>query len=234
MDPCNNYLFVDVNGDIRYLNRGKVPIRSPYNAWLPVPGWTGEHEWDGYIPFTQLARIQNPNNGYIVTANNRIVDSDYPYYIALEYAPEYRARRIVERFHGLPKASVEDMLSVHAERVSIPALAYLPVINKIEVTSEEDKTAQKVLEIWNGSMESDSVAATIFSAFRIKLHERIMQNLFGGLADEAMVSGGRGAPRHMSQLGSRLVSHVVRGNTELLQEGELWEEVVEEAFIAGL
>jgi len=234
VDPCNNYLFVDGNGNIRYLNRGKVPIRSPYNAWLPVPGWTGEHEWDGYIPFDQLARIENPKNGYIVTANNRIIDADYPYYIALEYAPEYRARRIVERIKVLSKASVEDMLRVHSERVSIPASAYLPVINKIEVTIEEDKIAQKILELWDGSMDSDSVAATIYSAFRIKLHDRIMGNLFGDLSDQALVSGGRGAPRHVIQLGSHLVSHVVRGDTGLLQKGEFWEEVVKDAFIGGL
>ena len=97
VDPCNNYVFVDVYGDIRYLNRGKVPIRSMDNAWLPVPGWDGDHEWSGYIPFDQLARSTNPENGFIVTANNRIVNEDYPHYIALEYAPEYRARRIIER-----------------------------------------------------------------------------------------------------------------------------------------
>ena len=44
VDPCNNFVFGDIQGDIGYLNRGKVPIRSIANAWLPVPGWTGEHE----------------------------------------------------------------------------------------------------------------------------------------------------------------------------------------------
>ena len=41
VDPCNNLLFADVDGNIGYLNRGKVPLRSIANAWLPVPGWTG-------------------------------------------------------------------------------------------------------------------------------------------------------------------------------------------------
>jgi penicillin G amidase len=47
VDPCNNFVFADVHGNIGYLNRGKVPMRSMANAWLPVPGWTGEHEWQG-------------------------------------------------------------------------------------------------------------------------------------------------------------------------------------------
>jgi penicillin amidase len=119
VDPCNNFLFADVHGNIGYLNRGKVPLRTMANAWLPVPGWTGEHEWQGYIPFEALARSRNPDTGYIVTANNRIVGEDFPYYIALDFAPDYRARRILERVKGMSGASVDDMASVHAERVSI-------------------------------------------------------------------------------------------------------------------
>jgi len=50
-----------------------------------VPGWTGEYEWDGFVPFEELARIRNPDTGYIVTANNRIVGEDYPHYINLSF-----------------------------------------------------------------------------------------------------------------------------------------------------
>ena len=56
VDPCNNFMFADVGGNIGYLNRGQVPIRSMANAWLPVPGWTGSQAWDGIIPFEELAR----------------------------------------------------------------------------------------------------------------------------------------------------------------------------------
>jgi penicillin G amidase len=45
VDPVNNFLLADVHGNIGYLCRGEVPIRSRQNAHLPVPGWTGEHEW---------------------------------------------------------------------------------------------------------------------------------------------------------------------------------------------
>src|SRR5690606_3421025 len=51
VDPCNNLIMGDTSGSIAYLNRGRVPLRDESNYWLPVPGWTGEHEWDGYIPF---------------------------------------------------------------------------------------------------------------------------------------------------------------------------------------
>ena len=70
VDPCNNLLFADTHGDMGYLCRGRIPIRSKVNGWLPVPGWTGEHEWEGYIPFEELPISINPPEGYIATANN--------------------------------------------------------------------------------------------------------------------------------------------------------------------
>ena len=44
VDPCNSFTMGDVHGNIGYLHRGRVPIRNRANGWLPVPGWTGEHE----------------------------------------------------------------------------------------------------------------------------------------------------------------------------------------------
>ena len=234
VDPCNNYLFVDVDGDIKYLNRGKVPLRSMDNAWLPVPGWDGDHEWSGYIPFDQLPRSTNPENGFIVTANNRIVDEDYPHYLALEYAPEYRARRIIERLLELGNATVEDMTSIHSEKTSIPALIYLEILKQIVPSGQIANNAKKILVEWNGSMDSDSVAATIYSAFRLKLHDRVFRNLFGSLADEALVAGGRGAPRHVSQLASDLVMDANTRNDSLLPDGENWKSIAAEAYRDGI
>ena len=57
------------------------------NAWLPVPGWTGEYEWTGLVPFEEMPRARNPEQGFIATANQRIVGPDFPHYISLDYAP---------------------------------------------------------------------------------------------------------------------------------------------------
>src|SRR5436305_1602604 len=45
VDPVNNFVFADVHGAIGYRTRGQVPIRPMANAWVPVPGWDGAHEW---------------------------------------------------------------------------------------------------------------------------------------------------------------------------------------------
>lgn len=232
VDPCNNFVFADVHGDIGYLNRGQVPIRSMTNAWLPVPGWTGEHEWQGNIPFEKLARLNNPDTGFIVTANNRIIGNDYPYYIGLNYVPEYRAKRIYQRLKDLPAASVEDMGSVHMERISIPAAILIQRLSEIEIETKDGltKTAKEILMQWDGSMDRDAVAPTIYATVRIYLMKKIINHHMGSLCDEMFTSTGRGAPRHLSELTSLIFSHIRDDDTSLLPPGTDWPELLSEAF----
>ncbi|MCH7802241.1 MAG: CocE/NonD family hydrolase, partial [Chloroflexi bacterium] len=234
VDPCNNFVFGDTQGNIGYLNRGQVPLRSMANAWLPVPGWTGEHEWEGSIPFEELTRISNPDNGFIVTANNRIVGKDYPHYIALDFAPEYRARRVYDRLKDMTDATVEDMAAVHSEIISIPAQVYSEIIARTPPRNERSTIAKGHMAGWDGSMDKDSVAPTIYSAFRQQLHRQVINHLLGPLADQALGAGGRGAPGHIRNLSSLLVTHAQNGDESLLPPGKNWNSLVASAFADGV
>ena len=216
VDPCNNFVFADVHGDIGYLNRGKVPIRPMANAWLPVPGWTGDCEWRGMIPFEELARVRNPRDGLIVTANNRIVNADYPHYIALDFAPDYRAQRIFDRLSELDKATVEDMAAIHADTVSIPAQVYARFIANMDAPSD-DRTAalRDILREWDGDMSRDLAAPTIYSAVRAELQGIVYSGILGGLYEDAVSANGRGAPSHLRQLASLIVSDLWSGRAAL-------------------
>ena len=233
VDPCNNFLMADVHGDIAYLNRGQVPIRSMANAWLPVPGWTGEHEWQGHIPFEELARRKNPETGYIVTANNRIVGKDYPHYIALDFAPEYRARRIIERLRLIVDANVEDMAAVHAERVSIPARVYAELLERVEPRNDYAAVAKRKLQGWDGTMDRHLVAPTIYSAFRYRLHRAIAAYLLEGVVDEVFSANGRCAEGQLRYLWSWLVTKAQENDTSLLPSGADWESLAAEALADG-
>jgi penicillin amidase len=235
VDPCNNFLFVDVHGNIGYLNRGKVPIRPIQNAYLPVPGWTGEYEWNGFIPFEKLARSKNPETGYIVTANNRIVGKDYPYYITLDFAPEFRARRITERLGKIVRATVEDMASVHAERASIPGRAYAKLISQIGPLDELSERAKEKLAGWDGTMDRDAVAPTIYSAFRIRLNRVVIERLLGKtLTDEAWSATGRGGSSHVRQLATLFVKMAEENDASFLPPGTDWKGLMARALAEGV
>jgi len=230
VDPCNNLVSADVHGNIAYLHRGQVPIRSMSNAWMPVPGWSGDHEWQGSIPFEKLSRLRNPSTGFIVSANNRIPDQKYPYYIALSYAPEYRARRIYERLENLTGATMEDMRSIHGDSISIPAQVFIKLIAEAKLTNEFSIKAQSMLVRWNGAMERDAVAPTIYSAFRVKLLHKIIGSRMGPLVDVMFNSTGRGAPRHLGELASQIVHQAKTGDAAFLPQGVTWGSIAGEAL----
>lgn len=233
IDPCNNFVFADVGGSISYLNRGRVPIRSEANHWLPVPGWTGEHEWQGFIPFEEVPYIQNPKDGILVTANNKIAGKEYQYHLSLDYAPEYRYRRIYDRLELINNSRVEDMQDIHAERMSIPAATLIPLLLKVVPLDKQSKRAMEHLKSWDFSMESDAVAPTVYSAFRLKLTEKLIRHLVGSPAEdllgaEAFLSG------NMHQLEAAFVAKANGDDTSLLPQGKSWMELMAEALKEGV
>ena len=239
VDPANNFLFADVDGNIGYLSRGEIPIRSGQNARLPVPGWTNDHEWQGNIPFEEMPRSINPTEGYIVTANNKPVDDDYPYYISSEFTPGFRAERVREALLALAKPTAADMARVHSERVSIPALAYINFLkaNRAEIRTRDSDTARalQILLGWSGSMDAGDVAPTIYSAFRDALLRRIYRhNLGEKLTDEAWHPANRGTGAFMGRVKTQLIYLFPEDDRRLLPEGENWVSMMSEALAEGV
>ena len=234
VDPANNFVFADVEGNTGYLLRGKIPIRTIANAWLPVPGWTGEHEWQKYVEFDEMPRLHNPKNGYIVTANNKIISDDYPHYLALDNAPEFRARRITSRINALGKVTVEDMTQIQADQISIPALFYLKHLANVSPLDDPSREAHALLMSWDGNMQKGSVAATIYSAFRIHLDGMIIRPLLGSLANEALGGTGRGGAGHAGRLRAHLLKLISEDDLSVLPKGETWLSTMSKALAESL
>ena len=235
VDPCNNLVYADVRGSIGYLNRGKVPIRSMTNAWLPVPGWTGEHEWEGVIPFEQLPRVREPDTGYIVTANNRIVGEGYPYYISLDSAPEFRARRITHRLLQLSRATVADMAAIHADKASIPAKVYTSLLAHAQPQAELTRKAKEKLNTWDGTMAPDGVAPTVYSAFRDRLDRMLWEHSLGApLLQETINGAARGGQVHLRRLSALFLNMAQESDTSLLPPGADWETLLSQALAEGV
>ena len=231
VDPCNNLLFADIHGNMGYLCRGRIPIRSRVNGWLPVPGWIGEHEWEGDIPFDELPVSINPPEGYIATANNRPVGDDYPHYIAIDFTPEFRVRLVTEGLKSLHRPTAEDMEQVHAQRVSIPALAYLGVVKQIDPKDAAIKAAKHLLLDWNGEMNANQVQPTIYSAMRDAMLKEVLEtNLTEKLAYDAWHPADRGLGSFSNRLKARLVAMIEQDDRSLLPEGDTWPTAVARAL----
>jgi penicillin amidase len=169
VDPCNNLLMADAHGTIGYLHRGRVPARGASNGWVPVPGWTGDNEWDGDVAFEDLPRLRDPDAGFISTANNRVCGVGYPHYLGMDYSPPNRARRVYERLAALDVATAADMESIHADRVSIPARAVVEAAARMRARGGPAEEARRLLVGWDRSMEPGSAAAAVYASLRDEL-----------------------------------------------------------------
>src|SRR5262249_42734437 len=149
--------YADIAGNIGYIMAGTIPIRSQGLALVPSPGWTGTHEWTGYIPFDELPQTFNPEQHFIVTANNRLVDYNYPYYITHEWLNGYRAQRIRDLLTSQEKLNLADMVAIQADYYSIPASEIMPYLLKLQGKTGLEKAALVMLRTWDCVLAPDSV-----------------------------------------------------------------------------
>ncbi len=178
--PPQNVVYADVEGNIGYVMAGAIPVRSQGQHLLPLPGWTGEYEWTGYIPFDELPQAYNPQQHFIVTANNRVIDDSYPYYITNEWLNGYRAQRIRDLLTSKDRLSPADMATIQADQYALPALEIVPHMLRIQPQSPLEKAALDILRTWDYMLAPDSVGATVYEMFLLKLQLIIFGTVFGG------------------------------------------------------
>ncbi len=181
--PGQNMIYADDGGNIGYQCTGLYPVRRKGDGTLPVPGWTSEHDWDGWVPFEELPWSVNPASGYLATANNRIHGDNYPHLIGHDFLPPFRARRIVQMLTAERTHSQETFARMQMDTRSIPAAEILPLLLEVEPTSDEQKEALAQLEEWDCDLTPDSAAAAIYQVWskhiaRATLLPKIGEELF--------------------------------------------------------
>jgi penicillin amidase len=191
--PSQNFVYADVDGNIGYQAPGRIPIRASGDGSMPVPGWTGEYEWTGTIPFAELPRAFNPPEGYIVTANNEVVAPDFPHFLGMDWDPGYRARRIISLIEADPSLSVADMQAIQMDSTPAWAESVLPYV--LDLSTPDPRLAEAIglLRGWDGRASRDSAGAALFEAFRLHLvretfADDLGQHLFQRAQGNLMVS----------------------------------------------
>lgn len=231
VDPVNNFVSADVDGAISYRTIGTIPIRALANAWGPVPGWTGEHDWHGTLAYDDLPRVKDPDGGVLVTANQRIVDADYPHFLGLDYARPDRAIRIRARLDELESATVDDMAAVHRDRQSLAAGVWVEHLLTLTGADEWERDALDRLRAWDRTMDADSVAATVYVVTRDAVgkwvtHQASLAPLRAPLVDEP---SGTFQPLEL-RVWAMLTALLAADDRTLLPGGSTWSD----ALAAGL
>lgn len=197
--PSQNLTYADVDGNIGYQMPGNIPIRvEGHTGLLPVPGWTGEYEWQGYIPFEQQPFAFNPPEGYIATANNAVVGPEYPYSISRYWAYGERAQRIAEMIEEAPgPISIAYIQEIHGDNVDVAAEPLVQVILSLSLDDTNLKSARAILNGWDYQMDMDSAPAALYAVFWKHLNAATLDDDY---PEDTPPDGGRATREFMRQL----------------------------------
>jgi penicillin amidase len=163
--PPQNAVYADASGTIGFIVIGHIPIRKSGDGWLPVPGWTGDYDWQGVIPFDALPQATNPVSGHFVSANNKIVPDSYPYFISRDWDVPDRMERISELLEATPRQSPDASAAIQADTLSIMAQHLVPLMTKISPSTDMGREAVQRLQQWDFHMDADRVEPLLFIAW---------------------------------------------------------------------
>ena len=164
-----NIIYADVQGNIGLQLTGLVAKRKIPGYYL-LPGDTSYYDWTGFVPFDSLPYVFNPDNGVIVSANNKS-SNNVDYYITQYYFQDYRYNRIHELLTACDTIDREYMAIVQSDQVSKMAQKFLPaMIKELKKLNSKNPNYSKIIDYlssWDGNMSPNSVSALFFEQFNL-------------------------------------------------------------------
>ncbi|MCI0384527.1 penicillin acylase family protein [Streptomyces sp. CNQ085] len=167
--PSQNLVYADTEGNIGYQAPGRIPVRAEgHDGRYPAPGWDPDYEWKSYIPQEALPWEYNPERGYIVTANQAVIDAEkYPYLLTEDWGYGARSQRIDDLIQSKikdgGKVSTDDMRTMQLDSSSEMAKILVPYLLRIDVEDPYVRRAQELLEGWDYTQDADSAPAAYFN-----------------------------------------------------------------------
>jgi len=180
--PQQSMVFADIDGNIGYYAPGRIPVRKAANrvrGFMPVPGWDATYDWDGYVPFEELPHIYNPERGYVMTANHKIVADSYPHHLTYEWTAPYRARRIEELLAAREKHTMDSFRAIQSDVKSLVATDLLPRLTKVDAASASAGKALDLMRKWDGEMNRHRPEPLIFMAWMRNLTKLVYADELG-------------------------------------------------------
>jgi penicillin amidase len=235
--PVSSLVWADAQGSIGYKTVGRVPMREGASPDLPRCGWSGDDEWTGWIPYDEMPGLTDPECGYVVTANNRIEPEGYDHHISSEYFDGHRATRIEQMIEEEPEHDLETFARMQTDMRSLPGLETAHRLARLRPRNQAETSAIERLRSWDGRMDADSIAATIYQAFTLRFSREVVRAVVGDrdLTERWLDRADNGFMAHVSSPW-RWQAHVLalwdEGDEELI--GRSWEALALDSLRGAL
>lgn len=168
-----NWVLADKHGNIGYQMSGLLPKRNPANSgFVPAIGWISENDWNGFYPNKDLPRCLNPDDGFLVTANENLsrYGKQNPHTIAMG---KYRSERIRQLLAAKNDVTVDDIKSMHYDVYSLQAEQFMKYISPMLPDTENGNLLRK----WDYCYDIQSKGAFLFE----QIYRTLYSEVFGGI-----------------------------------------------------
>jgi penicillin G amidase len=235
--PVSSLVWADSGGSIGYKTVGRIPMRTGGSPDLPRCGWSGEDEWEGWIPYGEQPEVTDPESGYVVTANNRIEPEGFEHHIGSDYFDGFRATRIEQMIEAEPEHDLSTFARMQVDMRSLPGLETAHRLARLRPRDQAETSAIERLRSWDGQMAPDSIAATIYQAFTLRFAREIARAVIGDrdLTERWLDRADNGFMAHVSSPW-RWQAHMLalwdEGDEELI--GRAWEDLALDSLRAAL
>ena len=183
--PSQNMVYADVEGTIGYQAPGKIPIRRSGDGRWPVPGWTEAYEWVGYIPFAALPSVQEPDEQFVVTANQPVTTEAYPFLLTDDFDYGQRAQRIRDLIDEAGALDAAAMVEIQMDTYNSNAETLVPALLAVGESGDYYGDGLDLLRDWDYTQPPDSAAAAYFNAvwrnlLRLTFHDEVPEDVQPG------------------------------------------------------
>ena len=192
-----NMVYADAS-NIGWQVTGRFPNRREGEGLLPSPGWDGRYDWDGYADPMLHPYDQDPPQGWIATANQRVISRGYGMQLSNSWEAPERAERIGQLLSG-GKQDNRSLIALQYDQTTLfaaklkkmfeaPGMAQ-PLKNAIDTLPEADRAkareAYSRLMAFDGKLTAGSADAALYELF---LQESAKQTFLKQLGPEPGVA----------------------------------------------
>lgn len=185
--PAQNMVYADVDGNIGYQSPGRIPVRGKGDGRWPAPGWDSAYDWTGYIPFASLPSVLNPPQGWVATANQAVIGTQYQPFLTSDWSYGYRSQRINDMLRSISaagKITADDVQKMQFDNRNGFAATLVPWLAQTAPAAAAQ--AVKLLDGWDYQQGENSAAAAYYNA----VWRNLLRLTFDELGDDYAADGG--------------------------------------------
>lgn len=156
--PILNVAVADRSGTIALKTSGRIPNRVRGSGVAPGTFTAVSQSWQNFLDFDTLPEVVNPPEGYIVSANHKLLPDDAPIDVGQDWVAPYRAARIEELILATPQATAADCARWQLDDLNGRARRLLPTLLAEATTCP----AYDALASWDYRDREEDAAPLVF------------------------------------------------------------------------